>query len=157
MRPVHYLLIVLALALVGTGSYFGFQKYRASKVAPVTTPCDPIPPAGLHQAVLEPCYTVSGTIQRVIYAQNGDVSVQLKLDRSYDVLINQANIEGQDGTLPVYLECTAPVPQDNAVSGCGQRNAIIVPRVHDHVSYTGGLLGNTEHGWNELHLSYDIR
>ena len=89
------------------------------------------------------CVAASGTVERVKFeAYDGDVHIELRLDRPYGSLASHGN-DQVGGNLVVEI-----IPQDRsrvAVPGEGERAIVVGPWVED-----------TAHGWNEIHPAWWI-
>src|SRR6266852_7220537 len=61
--------------------------------------------------VINPCLTVSGTVVNARREADGDWHVQLDLDPEFSSLVNQVNLERQQGYLVLEPMCSNPVTQ----------------------------------------------
>jgi hypothetical protein len=102
--------------------------------------------------VLDPCKTVSGTIESVKAEADGDYHIRLKPDPEFNSLLNDKNLSGQNGDLVLEPVCEKAVTQSDAVSACQNFSGhITIPSPGTHVTATGSYVLDTEHGWNEIH------
>ena len=108
--------------------------------------------------IVKQCVTASGTVDRVIEENDGDVHLRLSLDTAYANLTNSANDQYQYGDLVVEIICVGPITQADAVSACqGYANSIPVPDVGEHVTISGPYVLDTEHyNWAEIHPVYTL-
>ena len=108
--------------------------------------------------IVKQCVTASGTVDRVIEENDGDVHLRLGLDQAYSNLTNSANDQYQYGDLVVEIICVGPIAQADAVSACqGYANSIPVPDVGEHVTVSGPYVLDTEHyNWAEIHPVYRL-
>lgn len=89
------------------------------------------------------CRIASGTVEVVRFeAYDGDVHVELRLDRGQERLISRGNAK-VGGNLLVEI-----VPTD--------RGRVPVPRVGSRVSVVGPWVDDTTHGWREIHPAWGI-
>lgn len=103
--------------------------------------------------VLDNCKEVIGTIESIKAEQDGDLHIRLKLDASYGSLINQANINGQQGDLVLEPICVGKVTQDDAQDACRNfHSTVTVPAESSHVKVKGSYVLDLMHGgWAEIH------
>jgi hypothetical protein len=106
--------------------------------------------------VIQPCITVSGTIDFVRKEADGDYHVGIKLDAQFTDLVNDCNrtcLNGAEhGDLVLEPVCELPVTQADAVSACaGYHNPLVIPPVGAHVTAMGAYVLDRDHGWTELH------
>ncbi|HKB45745.1 MAG TPA: hypothetical protein VKC90_15210 [Chitinophagaceae bacterium] len=109
--------------------------------------------------VWQKCKTVTGIIMLKRAEKDGDYHVQLKLDSGQPRLLNQKNMDKQNGALVLEVICTKKVTQADAVTPCKRcPNNITVPKNGTHVRVTGTFVLDKEgnHGWNEIHPVYRI-
>ena len=87
------------------------------------------------------CRVAVGTVRAVKFEDyDGDVHVDLRLDPAYESLLDDGN--GRiGGNLVVEL-----IPQD--------RSRVAVPEVGARIQVVGPWVGDTEHGWNEIHPAW---
>jgi hypothetical protein len=89
------------------------------------------------------CRIASGTVEVVRFeAYDGDVHVELRLDRGQERLLSRGNAK-VGGNLLVEI-----VPTD--------RGRVPVPRVGSRVSVVGPWVDDTTHGWREIHPAWGI-
>ena len=136
MRRAAALLLLLSLV--------GCSGRRAS---PLPSPyCRPAPPlAGVYHPqrlkVKSRCAVATGTVERVKFElYDGDVHVELRLDRPYERLVSNGN-DQVGGTLVVEI-----IPQD--------RSRVAVPAVGQQIEVVGPWVEDTAHGWNEIHPAW---
>jgi hypothetical protein len=84
--------------------------------------------------VLNPCQTVSGTVEQILTNVDGDYHINLKPDPGYETLLSAAN-QGQ--------LVTEIMPRD--------LGRLPVPKVGDHLTLVGVHVIDQAHGWNEIH------
>ena len=103
--------------------------------------------------IVNPCMSVTGTIDSIRVEKDGDYHIRLKVDAQFSNLINQANIEGQYGDLVLEPICQKPVKQPDAIAACANfHQNINIPPVGSHVNVTGSYVLDKEHGrWAEIH------
>jgi hypothetical protein len=104
--------------------------------------------------VVKPCITVTGKIIKRKAEPDGDVHIQLKLDKQFENLLNDRNQRGQNGNLILEPVCVGPVTQADAKAACRNfTNKVHIPAVRTHVSVTGSYVLDTapKHGWMEIH------
>ncbi len=107
--------------------------------------------------VLNPCLTVSGTVMQLIVASDGDFHINLEIDPRFNYMLNDFNVDEQDGYLVLEAICANPVIRRDAIKPCTRFvNNVTIPNVGDYVNVTGQFVLDTEHGWNELHPVYKI-
>lgn len=106
--------------------------------------------------VIQPCLSVTGTIDFIRHEQDGDYHIGLRVDPQYANLPNQCNstcLNGAEhGDLVVEPVCMTSPTQADAVSSCqGYQNTIVIPPVGTHVEMTGAYVLDKDHGWTEIH------
>lgn len=108
--------------------------------------------------VKQDCISLTGTIEKIIKEKDGDAHIRLKLDLEYSNLINQKNIDAQNGSLVVEPVCLYSITQESALGICnGWHNEIILPPVGTHVIAHGSYVLDKQHGWMEIHPLTSIR
>ena len=84
------------------------------------------------------CLTVSGTVEHIFRARDGDTHIRLTLDPTFEHILNDANRQYQHGTLVVEIVCAYPVTLEVAKASCEAfHNPLHVPKVGDHISSLG--------------------
>jgi uncharacterized protein YneF (UPF0154 family) len=108
--------------------------------------------------VLNPCVSVTGTIENINAERDGDFHIRLKLDPAYSSMINKSNVVYQRGDLVVEPICQQKVSQSDAVAACSNfHQNIQIPRVGTHVRVTGSYVLDREHfDWAEIHPATSI-
>lgn len=103
--------------------------------------------------VIDPCKTVSGTVESVRAEPDGDFHIRLKVDPQFGILVNSANVNVQYGDLVLEPICQNPVTQPDAVGACANfHQNINIPPVGAHVTVTGSYVLDQDHGgWAEIH------
>jgi hypothetical protein len=103
--------------------------------------------------IVNPCMSVTGTIDSIRVEKDGDYHIRLKVDPQFSNLINSANIKGQYGDLVLEPICQKPVKQPDAIAACANfHQSISIPPVGTHVNVTGSYVLDKEHGrWAEIH------
>ena len=103
--------------------------------------------------IIDKCKTVSGIIQSIRAEKDGDYHIGLNLDPQYADLINEENIQNQNGNLVVEVICQRSVTQEDAIQACQNfTNYVEIPPVGSHVSITGSYVLDNQHGrWAEIH------
>ncbi len=85
-----------------------------------------------------PIRTVTGTVEKVIKAPDGDYHIETRLYKEYLSLLNKANYNKVSGDLILEV-----VPSDQFRTP--------IPKVGDKINATGVWVLDTNHDWNELH------
>lgn len=112
--------------------------------------------------VLAPCVTITGTIvdataghqpDGVRHEKDGDTHGWIQVDSEFANLIDPGNLSDENGNLVFEIVCHFHVSQADAVSACqGFPDHTTIPPVGTHVTMTGTLVMDTNHGkWNEIH------
>jgi len=139
---VRQLLVVLTLVVVVAG-------YALRRSAPPPSPhCrSGSALAGVYHPqrlkVKNRCRVAVGTVEEVkpeVY--DGDVHIELKLDRGQEGLLSSGNAR-VGGTLIVEI-----IPWD--------RSRVLVPEVGQRIEVVGPWVDDTAHGWNEIHPAWWI-
>ena len=97
---------------------------------------------------------VTGTIVLKRPEKDGDIHIQLKLDKQFLPLLDAENKSRQGGNLVLEPICVGPVTQADAIQPCqGLTNSVSIPKKGDHVAVTGTFVHDIEpgHGWMEIH------
>jgi hypothetical protein len=100
------------------------------------------------------CMRVTGTIVLKRPEKDGDIHIQLKLDKQFLPLLDAENKSRQGGNLVLEPICVGPVTQADAIQPCqGLTNQVSIPKKGDHVAVTGTFVHDVEggHGWMEIH------
>ena len=102
--------------------------------------------------VIESCKTVTGTIEKIRTEADGDFHILLRLDAGQKNLVNQGNIDQQNGDLVLEPICVNQVTQQDAIDSCSNfTSSVTIPNLGDHVRVTGSYVFDAQHGWNEIH------
>jgi hypothetical protein len=104
--------------------------------------------------VINPCLTVTGTIVDARPEADGDWHIQLDLDSEYRSLLNQANLEKQQGYLILEPMCSNRVSQRDTIEEgvCdGFSQDFTTDAIGHRVAATGAYVLDRQHGWTELH------
>ena len=105
--------------------------------------------------VINPCLTITGTIVSARPEKDGDWHIQLDLDSEYRSLLNQANLEKQQGYLVLEPICSNHVSQTDTLEEgvCdGFSQDIFDAGLRGYrVAATGAYVIDRQHGWMELH------
>ncbi len=105
--------------------------------------------------VINPCLTVSGAVVNARREADGDWHIQLDLDPEFSSLVNQVNLERQQGYLVLEPMCSNPVSQaDTLEEGvCENFSQTIFANdlIGHRVAATGAYVIDRQHGWAELH------
>jgi hypothetical protein len=93
--------------------------------------------------VLSRCRVAVGTVEQVKFEEyDGDVHIELRLDRGQEELLASGN-ERVGGTLILEI-----IPWDRA--------RVRVPEVGQRIEVVGPWVDDTAHGWNEIHPAWWI-
>jgi len=102
--------------------------------------------------VLNPCISVTGTVEEVRKEADGDVHILFRLDQQFAALLNEKNITRQYGDLVLEPICQGKVRQADAAEPCSQYNGpYFEPVVGQRYLVWGAYVHDADHGWNELH------
>jgi hypothetical protein len=103
--------------------------------------------------VINPCVSVTGTIENINTEKDGDFHIRLKLDPEYSSMINKSNVAYQRRDLVVEPICQQEVSQSDAVAACSNfHQNIQVPHIGIHVRVTGSHVLDRQHfNWAEIH------
>jgi hypothetical protein len=105
--------------------------------------------------VINPCVTVTGTVRDARAEKDGDWHIRLDLDSEYRSLLNQANLEKQEGYLVLEPMCSNYVSQtdtlEEGVCDGFSQNIFTKDLVGHRVAATGAYVIDMQHGWTELH------
>ena len=87
--------------------------------------------------------------------QMGIGTSKLDLDSEYRSLLNQANLEKQQGYLVLEPICSNRVSQrdtiEEGVCDGFSQNTFSTDLIGHRVAATGAYVNDTQHGWTELH------
>jgi SH3 domain-containing protein len=111
------------------------------------------------------CITVTGTIMDATANQNtkepdgvrhekdGDTHGWLRVDATFENLLNAGNKNDEGGNLVFEIICKFPVTQPDAKTACqGYTDHVTLPPVGSHVQIVGRYVQDTFHGqWMEIH------
>lgn len=148
-----FILIILLSTALGVYLYYNTQDNGE---------CDP----SLWEHVYSPdrlivkqdCITVTGRIELIRQEADGDYHIRLKLDEEYSDLVNERNVESQNGDLVVEAICQEFVFYPDAVESCiGFDKKLKMPFVGAHVRITGSYVLDDTHGWTEIHPATSIK
>ncbi len=163
--PLVVALVVVSLVGAVAGFYF-YDRFRLSPDGVSTPSSSCSDPASISSHIYNPyrlqivksCTTASGTIDRVIEEDDGDVHLRLNLDSAYSNLTNSANDQYQYGDLVVEIICVNPPNQTDAIPACqNYTNQIPVPSLGQHITITGPYVLDTDHyNWAEIHPVYSL-
>jgi hypothetical protein len=102
--------------------------------------------------IRQSCITVTGTILSVEIKKDGDEHILLKPDADYVRLLNDRNKKKLQGCLVLEIICANTSAEPEAKAACkGYTNTIAIPKKGDHISATGTLVIDNNHGWIEVH------
>src|SRR5713101_159336 len=161
------LVTLIIVALVGSlASFYFYDQFRLSPGASSTSSSSCSDPASISSHVYNPyrlqivksCITASGTVDRVIEEDDGDVHARTNLDQAFSNLTNSANDQYQYGDLVVEIICVNQPSQTDAIPSCqNYTNQIPVPSVGQHITITGPYVLDTDHyNWAEIHPVYSL-
>jgi hypothetical protein len=159
MKTAKAFLLVLVFAACA------FLAYRAVRRAQISGPTEPASsnaqcdqslwnyvyhPARLQ--VLNPCISVTGTVEEIREEADGDVHIRFHLDQQFESLLNEKNISRQYGDLILEPICQGKIRQADAEELCSQYNGpYFEPQVGQRYLVSGAHVHDADHGWNELH------
>ncbi len=102
--------------------------------------------------VLDPCISVTGTVEEVRKEADGDVHILFRLDQQFESLLNEKNISRQHGDLILEPICQGKVRQADAEESCsGYNGPYFEPQIGQRYLVSGAYVHDADHGWNELH------
>ena len=112
--------------------------------------------------LLNPCVTVTGTVESLEPEADGDVHIRLRLDSGIacagQPCTNSGNVSGQHGDLLLEPVCEHTVTQADAVPACADyHNPLPIPAVGAHISASGPWVLDADHGWLEIHPLASVR
>jgi hypothetical protein len=159
--PIVVLIGVVAVASAG-GLYYYYQNMASVSNQPSLCHDPDSISSHIYNAyrlqLVNPCITVSGTVENVLPENDGDYHVRLALDPQYSNLTNSANSYYQYGDLVVEIICATTITQQDAILACqGYTNNIIIPSFNDQITVTGPYVLDTDHyNWAEIHPVYSL-
>ncbi len=174
MHAMKRLLVALLFLVACTTQPAPSQTSPSPDQSPLTTPTTVangcVQPADPNShvynpnrlKVLQPCITVTGTIDFIRKEADGDYHIGLKLDSQFAGLVNSCNSTcangAEHGDLVVEPVCELTVTQADAIATCaGYHNTMVIPPVGSHVSVRGAYVLDTAHGWLEIHPAVEIK
>ena len=102
--------------------------------------------------VLQPCISVTGTIDEIRKEADGDYHVLFRLDQQFESLLNEKNVSRQGGDLVLEFICQDRVRQSDAVDSCSQYSGPYFElEIGRRYLASGAYVHDADHGWNELH------
>jgi hypothetical protein len=102
--------------------------------------------------VLDPCISVTGTVEETRKEADGDVHILFRLDQQFESLLNERNISRQHGDLILEPICQGKVRQADAEEPCsGYDGPYFEPQIGQRYLVSGAYVHDADHGWNELH------
>ncbi len=160
MKPARVILVFL---FVGACTFLAYSALHPPQISqPLESPqstamkCDQslweyvYNPGRLQ--ILEPCISVTGTVDAVRKESDGDVHILFRLDQGFESLLNEKNILRQHGDLVLEPICQGEIRQADAAEPCGRYNGpCFEPEVGQRYQVWGTYVYDADHGWNELH------
>ena len=102
--------------------------------------------------VLDPCISVTGTVEEIRKEADGDVHILFRLDQQFESLLNEMNVSRQHGDLVLEPICQGKVRQADAAEPCSQYpGPYFEPEIGQRYLVSGAYVHDADHGWNELH------
>ena len=102
--------------------------------------------------VLDPCISVTGTVEEVRKEADGDVHILFRLDQQFESLLNEKNVSRQRGDLVLEPICQGDVRQADATEPCSRYSGpYFEPQIGQRYLVSGAYVHDADHGWNELH------
>ena len=102
--------------------------------------------------VLDPCISVTGTVDEVRKEADGDVHILFRLDQEFESLLNEKNMARQHGDLVLEPICQGKVRQADAAESCSRyAGPYFEPQIGQRYLVSGAYVHDADHGWNELH------
>jgi hypothetical protein len=102
--------------------------------------------------VLDPCISVTGSVEEVRKEADGDVHILFRLDQQFESLLNEKNVSRQHGDLVLEPICQGKVRQADAEEPCSRYNGLYFePQIGQRYLVSGAYVHDADHGWNELH------
>ncbi|REJ80885.1 MAG: hypothetical protein DWQ44_04520 [Bacteroidetes bacterium] len=165
-RNIRLLLFILIALTAIAGAIFLDMRYKTNQPPDLkvfaSDECDET----LWEHVWKPgrlvriadCISVTGVIVAKKPDDDGDIHYRLRLDKEYNVLLNDYNIRLQDSCLVVEVICYYPPQKPAAIRSCqGYENDVNTPEVGKRVKVTGTFVSDSNNGWNEIHPASSIR
>ena len=101
---------------------------------------------------MDPCISVTGTVEEIRKEPDGDVHILFRLDQQFESLLNETNIARQHGDLILEPICQGKVRQADAAESCSQyEGPYFEPEIGQRYAVSGAYVHDADHGWNELH------
>jgi hypothetical protein len=161
---------VIGILLVFVGcAYLAHRLSQSAKVPDhqeppqrTATQCD----QGLWQYVynpgrlriLNPCISVTGTVDEVRKEADGDRHIRFRLDQEFESLLDEKNFARQQGDLVLEPICQGRLRQADAAEPCTRYNGpYFEPDVGQRYLVWGTYVHDADHGWNELHPITSMR
>ena len=155
--------VIALIVIVGACVFFVYRALHSSQVhrhvqSPETTvaKCDQslwqyvYNPGRLQ--VINPCISVSGTVDEVRKEADGDVHILFHLDQEFESLLNEKNISKQHGDLVLESICQSKVRQADAAEPCSRYpGPYFELEIGRRYLISGTYVHDADHGWNELH------
>lgn len=102
--------------------------------------------------VLDPCISVTGSVEEVRKEADGDIHILFRLDQQFESLLNEKNVSRQYGDLVLEPICQGNVRQADAEEPCSRYNGpYFEPQIGQRYLVSGTYVHDVDHGWNELH------
>ncbi len=102
--------------------------------------------------VLDPCISITGTVEETREEADGDVHILFRLDQQFESLLNEKNISRQHGDLILEPICQGKVRQSDAAEPCSRYDGpYFEPEIGQRYLVSGAYVHDADHGWNELH------
>jgi len=153
--------IVLLLLVGGCSFFVAYRLWHSPQTSetqpsPQTSQCDQTlwqdvyHPARLQ--VLDPCISVTGSVEEVRKEADGDKHILFRLDQQFESLLNEKNVSRQHGDLVLEPICQGKVRQADAEEPCSRYNGpYFEPQIGQRYLVSGAYVHDADHGWNELH------
>jgi hypothetical protein len=155
--------IALFLLVVGCSFFFAYRLSHTShgpgpqaSPQPTAMKCDQnlwqyvYNPVRLQ--VLDPCISVTGTVEAVRKEADGDVHIRFRLDEQFASLLSEKNITRQLGDLVLEPICQGKIRQADAAEPCSRYGGpYFEPEIGQRYLVSGAYVHDSDHGWNELH------
>ena len=102
--------------------------------------------------ILDPCVSITGTVEGVRKEADGDVHIRFRLDQQFESLLNEKNISRQQGDLVLEPICQGKVRQADAAEPCSRYGGpYFQAEIGQRYLVSGTYVHDADHGWNELH------